>query len=209
LKHGHHRHGKSRNVAFHPQPTFGAHLKNYAATVTQDLALVVRGRAKSISHEGHPAHVDALYPHANGLRPSSDVIEATPPIAGYCQGILRRYSQVDACDVMGPERECGCAGHHGPAYAFSASAGSYDNSRQAAGEIRPDHADLDMSHNFVRSCERGEYCSDIRLRSAVQVSLKLVFVERMSKKCGAPLAERLRGRDPRDQAPEISLVKGA
>jgi hypothetical protein len=39
------------------------------------------------------------------LRPSTDVIEALPPIAGDRHGVLRCYSQIDAGDVMSLERE--------------------------------------------------------------------------------------------------------
>src|ERR1700730_13201079 len=57
------------------------------------------------SHEGHPAHIDGLRPHADSLRPNADVIEALPPIAGDRHGVLRRYSEVDAGDVMSLARE--------------------------------------------------------------------------------------------------------
>src|SRR5947207_10093382 len=104
----------------------------------------MQGSRPARSHEGHPADIDGLRSHANSLRPSADVIEALPPVAGDRHSVIRRYSQIDAGDVMSLERECGGAGHHRPADAFSAVAGRNNNTRQAAGKMRPDHANLNM-----------------------------------------------------------------
>src|SRR5258708_36466534 len=108
-------------------------------------------------------------------------METLPRIGGDGQGVLRCYSEVDAGPVMSLERERGGAGHHRPADAFSAAAGCDDNAREAAREMRPNHADLNMPHGLARWCQRGEDCSDVWLRRTVPVSLELVFCERIAK----------------------------
>jgi hypothetical protein len=83
--------------------THGSHPGIPAVRLNSDLGCISRQEARQVHlHEGHPASSTrrCSVSNANGLRPSSDVIEATPPIAGDCHGILRRYSKVDAGDVL-------------------------------------------------------------------------------------------------------------